>query len=104
MAGNVGTALASLAGEVEGPAATVVCEASSFQLEDTLAFAPEVAVLLNLTEDHLDRHGTLEAPIATPSCKIFARQRAERGGAPGVARRSSLGIEDLGRLCAGGVC
>ncbi len=36
---------------------TVVCEASSFQLEDTLAFSPEAAVLLNLSPDHLDRHG-----------------------------------------------
>src|SRR5215208_6245737 len=40
--GNVGTPLTSLAGEVD-PAATVVCEASSFQLEDAAAFAPEVA-------------------------------------------------------------
>ena len=39
----------------------VVCEASSFQLEDTEAFAPEAAVLLNLAEDHLDRHGSVEA-------------------------------------------
>src|SRR3954470_10325824 len=57
VAGNVGTALTSLPGTLE-PAAVVVCEASSFQLEDTEAFAPEAAVLLNLAEDHLDRHGT----------------------------------------------
>jgi UDP-N-acetylmuramoylalanine--D-glutamate ligase len=60
VAGNVGTALSSL---VEGlPAdAVVVCECSSFQLEDTEAFAPEAAVLLNLAPDHLDRHGTFAA-------------------------------------------
>src|SRR4051794_2253687 len=56
VAGNVGAPLADLAGKI-APDATVVCEASSFQLEDTLEFAPEAAVLLNLTEDHLDRHG-----------------------------------------------
>ena len=58
--GNVGTALTTLAGSLD-PAAVVVCEASSFQLEDTLAFAPDAAVLLNLAPDHLDRHGTFEA-------------------------------------------
>ena len=43
------------------PRAVVVCEASSFQLEDTVAFAPDAAVLLNLAPDHLDRHGTFAA-------------------------------------------
>jgi UDP-N-acetylmuramoylalanine--D-glutamate ligase len=60
VAGNVGTAVASLAGAV-GADAVVVAECSSFQLEDTESFAPEAAVLLNVEEDHLDRHGTLEA-------------------------------------------
>ena len=49
------------AGDGSSRDATVVCEASSFQLEDTVAFAPEAAVLLNLAEDHLDRHGTFDA-------------------------------------------
>jgi UDP-N-acetylmuramoylalanine--D-glutamate ligase len=73
VAGNVGTALSSLVGELEAEA-TVVCEASSFQLEDTLEFAPEAAVLLNITPDHLDRHGTLEA-YAAAKLEAFARQR-----------------------------
>jgi UDP-N-acetylmuramoylalanine--D-glutamate ligase len=73
VAGNVGTALSSLIGELEMEA-TVVCEASSFQLEDTLEFAPEAAVLLNITPDHLDRHGTLEA-YAAAKLEAFARQR-----------------------------
>jgi len=60
VAGNVGTALSSLAGDVE-PAVTVVCETSSFQLEDTLAFSPEAMVLLNIEPDHLDRHRTFAA-------------------------------------------
>lgn len=60
VAGNVGTALASLVGAV-APDAVVVAECSSFQLEDTEAFAPEAAVLLNVEEDHLDRHGTFAA-------------------------------------------
>ena len=41
VAGNVGTPLSSLVGELD-PAAVVVCECSSFQLEDATAFAPDV--------------------------------------------------------------
>ena len=51
----------------------MICECSSFQLEDTEAFAPEVAVLLNVTPDHLDRHGTLEA-YREAKLRIFAGQ------------------------------
>jgi UDP-N-acetylmuramoylalanine--D-glutamate ligase len=74
VAGNVGTALASLPGTLE-PGAVIVCEASSFQLEDTEAFAPEAAVLLNLSEDHLDRHGTFEN-YRQAKLNIFAHQPA----------------------------
>src|SRR2546430_1746090 len=65
VAGNVGTAASSLVLDGGLPAdATVVCEASSFQLEDTLAFSPEAAVLLNLSPDHLARHGTYSGSVA----------------------------------------
>ncbi len=72
VAGNVGTPLSELAGRVE-PDATVICEASSFQLEDTTAFAPECAVFLNLAPDHLDRHRDLESYLAA-KLRIFANQ------------------------------
>jgi UDP-N-acetylmuramoylalanine--D-glutamate ligase len=72
VAGNVGTPLASLVGAVD-PDATVVCEASSFQLEDTSFFGPECAVFINLAPDHLDRHGTLENYLAA-KLRIFANQ------------------------------
>ena len=72
VAGNVGTPLSVLPGTLD-PATTVVCEASSFQLEDTEAFAPETGVLLNLAEDHLDRHGTFEA-YRRAKLELFARQ------------------------------
>jgi UDP-N-acetylmuramoylalanine--D-glutamate ligase len=75
VAGNVGTPLASLVGLLD-PAATVICEASSFQLEDTVAFAPEVAVMLNVEEDHLDRHGDIASYRAAKE-RIFANQRPE---------------------------
>jgi UDP-N-acetylmuramoylalanine--D-glutamate ligase len=72
VAGNVGTPLASLVGEL-APEATVICEASSFQLEDADAFAPECGVLLNLSADHLDRHRTLEEYRAA-KLRMFANQ------------------------------
>ncbi len=97
VAGNVGTALASLVGSVDG-AATVVCEVSSFQLEDTERFAPEAAVLLNLTPDHLDRHGTLAAYTAA-KLQVFARQ----GNDAVAVAPLGLGLDDLGG-CARRVC
>ena len=75
VAGNVGAAVSGLVGKIDDRT-TVVCEVSSFQLEDTLAFAPEAAVLLNITPDHLDRHGTIEAYLAA-KLEIFARQGNE---------------------------
>ncbi|MEJ7784657.1 MAG: UDP-N-acetylmuramoyl-L-alanine--D-glutamate ligase [Solirubrobacteraceae bacterium] len=90
VAGNVGTALTSLVAAVD-PAAVIVCEASSFQLEDTLEFAPDAAVLLNVEPDHLDRHGTFERYRAA-KLEAFARQGAEHlavsaHDVPGRARR-----------------
>jgi len=90
VAGNVGTALTSLPGTVDARA-VVVCEASSFQLEDTLAFAPDAAVLLNLQEDHLDRHGTFENYRAA-KLAVFAHQP------PGTLAvvPAGLALEDAG--------
>ena len=72
VAGNVGVPLAGLVGEIE-PDATVVAEASSFQLEDTSLFSPEGAIFLNLAPDHLDRHGDLPA-YRDAKLRVFANQ------------------------------
>lgn len=72
VAGNVGKPLSALVGEVEADA-TVVCECSSFQLEDASLFAPECAVFLNLAPDHLDRHGAIESYFDA-KLRIFANQ------------------------------
>jgi UDP-N-acetylmuramoylalanine--D-glutamate ligase len=74
IAGNVGTPVSAFAGTLPAEA-TVACEASSFQLEDSVEFAPEVAVFLNLAEDHLDRHGTLDR-YRDAKLSILARQRS----------------------------
>jgi UDP-N-acetylmuramoylalanine--D-glutamate ligase len=97
VAGNVGTPLTSLVGELD-PSAVVVCELSSFQLEDTVEFAPEGAVLLNIAPDHLDRHGTFDAYLAA-KLQVFARQ----GNDDVAVAPVGVGVEDLGG-CARRVC
>jgi UDP-N-acetylmuramoylalanine--D-glutamate ligase len=90
VAGNVGTAASSLIGATP-PSATVVCECSSFQLEDADAFAPEVGVLLNLTPDHLDRHGTFESYTA-------AKMRIFNGNEVSVVPAEGFSISSTARV------
>ena len=72
IAGNIGTPLSAHA--LSFPAdGLVVCEVSSFQLETTKVFQPRVAVVLNITPDHLDRHGTFAAYVDAKA-RIFANQ------------------------------
>ena len=73
-AGNVGRALTALDGELE-PGTLVVCELSSFQLEDVHELACEVAVLLNVEPDHLDRYAAFDDYRAA-KLRIFERARA----------------------------
>ena len=113
VAGNVGRALSLLAAPPphgEGPldpAITVVCEASSFQLEDVLAFAPHVAVLLNIAPDHLDRHGDMQSYLAA-KLQVFAHQSGDdiaivpAGGLgvelPGLGARLTFGADFAAEL------
>ncbi|HEY5386864.1 MAG TPA: Mur ligase family protein, partial [Thermoleophilia bacterium] len=70
--GNIGHALAEMPGDVPSEA-TIVAELSSFQLQHIERFRPDVAVLLNLTEDHVDRHGSYRA-YADAKLHIFRNQ------------------------------
>jgi len=100
VAGNVGRALCELDGHVES-GQVVVCEVSSFQLEDIHELQPRVAVLLNLEPDHLDRHGTFEA-YADAKLRIFENQGADDVAVvprrfeaiPGEARRIEFAATD----------
>jgi UDP-N-acetylmuramoylalanine--D-glutamate ligase len=70
--GNIGTPLLALVETSTDPTVTVA-EISSFQLETIEAFRPEIGVLLNLTPDHLDRHGTF-AEYARAKMRMFENQ------------------------------
>jgi UDP-N-acetylmuramoylalanine--D-glutamate ligase len=99
-AGNVGTALSELVRDV--PAEEwIVCELSSFQLEDVESFRPRIAVLLNLEPDHLDRHGSFEA-YRDAKLRVFENQDdgdvavVPRGfdAVPGRGRRIEFAADD----------
>ncbi|HEY0784706.1 MAG TPA: UDP-N-acetylmuramoyl-L-alanine--D-glutamate ligase [Acidobacteriaceae bacterium] len=72
--GNIGVPVVSLV-ESSKEESWNVLEVSSFQLESTVEFRPEIAVMLNVTPDHLDRHGTFANYLAAKE-RIFANQRA----------------------------
>jgi UDP-N-acetylmuramoylalanine--D-glutamate ligase len=100
VAGNVGRALCELDGSLRA-GERVVCEVSSFQLEDVHEFRPRVAVLLNVEPDHLDRHGSFEA-YRDAKLRVFENQVAEDvavvprgfGRVPGAARRVEFAASD----------
>jgi UDP-N-acetylmuramoylalanine--D-glutamate ligase len=69
VAGNIGVPVISLAQQTT-PDTWSVLEVSSFQLDTTEAFHPEIAVILNITPDHLDRHRTFENYVSAKA-KIF---------------------------------
>jgi UDP-N-acetylmuramoylalanine--D-glutamate ligase len=100
VAGNVGRALCELDGEVEADD-WVVCELSSFQLEDVHELRPRIAVLINLEPDHLDRHASFEEYRAA-KLRIFENQGPDDvavlprrfGDVPGAARRVEFAADD----------
>jgi UDP-N-acetylmuramoylalanine--D-glutamate ligase len=100
VAGNVGRPLTGLDGAI-GEDSWIVCELSSFQLEDVDTFRPRIAVLLNLAPDHLDRHDTFEDYRAA-KLRIFENQTAgdvaivPRGfePIPGEAKRIEFSLDD----------
>jgi UDP-N-acetylmuramoylalanine--D-glutamate ligase len=101
VAGNVGRPLTALDGAIDSDA-WIVCELSSFQLEDVDRFRPRIGVLLNLEPDHLDRHATYEAYRAA-KLRLFENQTEadvavvprDLGAIPGGAERVEFGADEL---------
>jgi UDP-N-acetylmuramoylalanine--D-glutamate ligase len=73
--GNIGTPAISLVSK-STPATVSVLEVSSFQLETIIRFRPKVAVVLNVTPDHLDRHRTFRAYVDAKA-RIFENQQGD---------------------------
>ncbi|MGE5109416.1 MAG: UDP-N-acetylmuramoyl-L-alanine--D-glutamate ligase, partial [Acidobacteriaceae bacterium] len=73
--GNIGTPAITFVDQ-SSPSTWVVLEISSFQLETIETFKPHIAAILNVTPDHLDRHGSMEAYIAAKA-RIFENQTAK---------------------------
>ena len=100
VAGNVGRPLSGLDGAISEDA-WVVCELSSFQLEDIDTFRPRVAMLLNLAADHLDRYESLDE-YGAAKLRIFENQTADDvaivprgfGPIPGAAARIEFSLDD----------
>jgi UDP-N-acetylmuramoylalanine--D-glutamate ligase len=74
LAGNIGAPLSGFLADRR--ARDFVCEVSSFQLETIDRFRPDVAVLTNVTPDHLDRYSTFEEYVAA-KMRIFSNQRED---------------------------
>src|SRR5215467_11804392 len=74
LAGNIGTPLIDVVEKTTDQTITVA-ELSSFQLELIETFRPNISVFLNLTPDHLDRHGSMEA-YGAAKARIFEKQTA----------------------------
>ncbi len=93
--GNIGTAALSLEPLADG--GTYVVEMSSYQLELSPTSVWDVAVLLNVSPDHLDRHGGMDGYVAAKR-NIFQRQTRPRAAIVGVDDAISAGIHaDLAR-------
>jgi UDP-N-acetylmuramoylalanine--D-glutamate ligase len=73
VAGNIGTAFSQVV-ETLTPETTVVLEVSSFQLDFCRTFRPRVAVLLNITPDHLDRYEHSFEKYSDAKARVFSRQ------------------------------
>ena len=86
VAGNIGPAATQIA-TASGSATTIVAEVSSFQLAATREFHPRVSVLLNITPDHLDWHGSMET-YTLDKAAIFANQ--------GPGDSAVIDIDDVG--------
>jgi UDP-N-acetylmuramoylalanine--D-glutamate ligase len=101
--GNIGTPAISLVEQANADT-VVVLEVSSFQLETVLNFRPKVAVVLNITPDHLDRHRTFET-YTDAKARIFENQQpddftivnADDATSAGFAKRSRAQVFQFSR-------
>jgi UDP-N-acetylmuramoylalanine--D-glutamate ligase len=95
MGGNIGTAILSL--EPPAPERIHVIEMSSFQIDLTPSLAPTVGVLLNVSADHLDRHGTLERYASIKERLIANAEASLVGIDDDISRAFAAHLQGSGR-------
>jgi len=93
--GNIGTPAISFVDQA-GPATWTVLEVSSFQLETIVEFRPRIAVILNITPDHLDRHKTFDNYV-NAKARIFENQSADDFTVLNADDAASAGLSDRTR-------
>jgi UDP-N-acetylmuramoylalanine--D-glutamate ligase len=93
--GNIGTPAISLVDQA-GPATWTVLEVSSFQLETIVEFRPRIAVILNITPDHLDRHKTFVNYVGAKA-RVFENQCADDFSILNADEPTTAGLSDSTR-------
>ncbi len=93
--GNIGTPAISFVDQA-GPATWTVLEVSSFQLETIVDFRPRIAVILNITPDHLDRHKTF-ANYVNAKARVFENQGADDFTVLNADDATTAGLSDRTR-------
>ena len=93
--GNIGTPAISLVDQA-GPATWTVLEVSSFQLETIAEFRPRIAVILNITPDHLDRHKTFVNYVGAKA-RVFENQCADDFSILNADEPTTAGLADRTR-------
>lgn len=93
--GNIGTPAISFVDQAR-PDTWIVLEVSSFQLETIVEFRPRIAVILNITPDHLDRHKTF-INYVNAKARIFANQRQDDFSVLNADDPTTAGLADRTR-------
>ncbi|MBI3616146.1 MAG: UDP-N-acetylmuramoyl-L-alanine--D-glutamate ligase [Candidatus Omnitrophica bacterium] len=98
--GNIGNPLCGELGRI-GRSTIVILEVSSFQLETSLAFHAEIGCVLNVTDNHLDRHGSF-TDYQKAKARLFAHQRLNSWAVLNADDPGSIGLKTTvqGRLAA----
>src|ERR1700692_4382545 len=93
--GNIGTPAISFVDQA-GDATWTVLEVSSFQLETIVEFRPRIAVILNITPDHLDRHKTFDNYV-NAKARVFENQGKDDFTVPNADYSATAGLSDRTR-------
>ena len=89
--GNIGLPISSIALKTTKKS-FIVCETSNFQLETSKSFAPKVACILNLEEDHLDRHGSFDEYLRVKNL-IFQNYKSSQTGVVNLDDKNVMNLK-----------